>query len=57
MARYWWVNQSDQYEKERAKSVIAARISETTRPTHWGRANVQNIDKGNFIVCYRSGVG
>jgi hypothetical protein len=58
MVQYWWVNQTRSYQIERLKGLVAGEIKvENEAKTHWGRKNVKEMEKGDFIVCYRSGVG
>jgi hypothetical protein len=56
--QYWWINQTRMHSIERDKNVVAGEINVKNRnKTHWGRKNVNEIKKGAFIVCYRSGIG
>ena len=58
MVQYWWVNQTRSYQTERSKELVAGEINvENKAKTHWGRKNVKNMKIGDFIVCYRSGIG
>jgi hypothetical protein len=58
MTQYWWVNQTRSYDIERSKGLVAGEKNvEDERRTHWGRRNVKEMESGDFIVCYRSGIG
>jgi len=56
----WWVNQTRMHriERDENKNVVAGEINVDEREkTHWGRKNVKDMKSGDFIVCYRSGIG
>jgi hypothetical protein len=58
MVQYWWVNQTRSHQIERSKELVAGEKNvENNAKTHWGRKNVEYMRKGDFIVCYRSGIG
>jgi len=56
----WWVNQTRLHRIERNENnnVVAGEINVDKREqTHWGRRNVEDMKGGDFIACYRSGIG
>lgn len=56
--QYWWVNQTRNHGIEREKGFVAGEINKrNVKKTHWGRANVKEMKIGDFVVCYRSGIG